>query len=237
MFGPEWFNDAWKIYARYMQRPRVYPGQLKAKVLLWPGNGFDGFALRHGTHHPTSPCQELAMQPHVGLFKKGNTWNPAKLGQQWRLVYQELQDVVQNFPSQTNSMMSGTTTDGATCNKMENLVRIWYIRATGTNLVLSKHASHWHRIEMIFNNKSSWLIDSHVEILSCRNKINVPIRNCSRFVKIPEHSNAMKGDKMDSGSCSDNWGTCIVLGSPFWRCFVGVQLPVVWTRSLRKNSA
>ena len=80
MFGPEWFNDAWKIYAKYMQRPRVYPGQLKAKVLLWPGNGFDGFALWHGTHHPTSPCQELAMQPHVGLFKKGNTWNPAKLG-------------------------------------------------------------------------------------------------------------------------------------------------------------
>ena len=27
-----------------------------------------------------------------------------------------------------------------------------------------------------------------------------------------------------------------MLGSPFWRCFVGVQLPVVWTRSLRKNS-
>ena len=146
MFGPEWFNDAWKIYAKYMQRP----GQLKAKGLLWPGNGF---ALWHGTHHPTSPCQELAMQPHVGLFKKGNTWNPAKLGKQWRLGYQELQDVVQNFPSQTNSMMSGTTTDGATCNKMENLVRIWYIRATGTNLVLSKHASHWHRIEMIFKTR------------------------------------------------------------------------------------
>jgi hypothetical protein len=120
--------------------------------------------------------------------------------------------------------------------------RTWWESGISERLVqisfLSKHASHWHRIEMIFNNKSSWLIDSHVEILSCRNKTNVPIRNCSRFVKIPEHSNAMKGDKMDSGSCSDNWGTCIVLGSPFWRCFVGaVQLPVVWTRSLWKNSA
>ena len=53
------------------------------------------------------------------VIQKGKHMESGKTGKAVKTrIPRTLQDVVQNFPSQTNSMMSGTTTDGATCNKM-----------------------------------------------------------------------------------------------------------------------
>lgn len=102
------------------------------------GPGMDSMDSPFGMEHITQPrrARNWLCNPTLGYSKRETHGIRQNWGKQWRLVYQELQDVVQNFPSQTNSMMSGTTTDGATCNKMENLARI--IRATGTNFVLVK---------------------------------------------------------------------------------------------------
>lgn len=84
------------------------------------GPGMDSMDSPFGMEHITRPrrARNWLCNPTLGYSKRETHGIRQNWGKQWRLVYQELQDVVQNFPSQTNSMMSGTTTDGATCNKM-----------------------------------------------------------------------------------------------------------------------
>lgn len=107
MFGPELFNDAWKIYAKT--------------------SGVSGSIESQGASMAREWIRLLAVHPPPNLAVPGTGYAQREtdgicLNWELKTRIQKLQGVVQNYPSETSSMMSGTTTGGARCNKMENLV-------------------------------------------------------------------------------------------------------------------